>query len=133
MMATSALVVSTSRSAWAGSQRTSAPPWPLAEIAMLPPIRNASPPNIRRSVTSGSAARSPRIRSARTSSYAMATMLGSRPDSPSVEAAADPPEAEPHQRQRQAEEDPGLQPLERPVAVGRLVRRHLVVVHHQLV
>src|SRR3954466_15130343 len=29
-----------------GSHRTSTPPWPLAAIAMLPPTRNARPPNI---------------------------------------------------------------------------------------
>jgi hypothetical protein len=61
-------VVAINRSDAAGSTRTSSPPCPLADTAMLPSIMNASPPNIFFSVTPGSAARSPRTRSASFSS-----------------------------------------------------------------
>ena len=40
------------------------PPWPLAAIAMLPPIRNARPPNIFCSATAGSSLTSSRMRPA---------------------------------------------------------------------
>jgi len=41
-----ALVLATSASDSSGSQRTITPPSPLAAIAMFPPTRKASPPNI---------------------------------------------------------------------------------------
>src|SRR5262249_50513879 len=53
-----------------GSQRSNRPPWPLTLTDMLPPIRNASPPNIRCSVTPACDATSSRTRWARSSSYA---------------------------------------------------------------
>src|SRR4051812_46646173 len=61
-------------SVWSGSTRTISPPWPLAATLMLPPMRNASPPNIFFS-TGRSAAIRVRIRSASTSSYAMSLPL----------------------------------------------------------
>jgi peptidoglycan/LPS O-acetylase OafA/YrhL len=51
-----------------GSTRTMSPPLPLAATAMWPATRNAKPPNIRFSVTSGSPAISSRMRFARSSS-----------------------------------------------------------------
>src|SRR5439155_914105 len=60
----------TSASVSSGSTCTSRPPCPLAETDMLPPTRNARPPNIRCSVRSGSPAISSRIQLARSSSYA---------------------------------------------------------------
>jgi hypothetical protein len=65
---TYASVVPTSVSDCSGSTRTSTPPWPLAAIAMLPPTRNASPPNIFFSVSDGSPAASARMRAASSSS-----------------------------------------------------------------
>jgi hypothetical protein len=59
-----------------GSTRTNRPPWPLAATAILPPIRNASPPNIFFSLSPGSSAIMSRMRSASSSSYA--TRLSSR-------------------------------------------------------
>src|SRR3954447_5234915 len=58
-----------------GSTRTMRPPWPLAATDMLPPIRNASPPNIFFSTTPSSSASSSRMRFARSSSYAMARII----------------------------------------------------------
>src|SRR5512132_1591544 len=59
-----------------GSTRTSRPPWPLAAIAMFPPIKKASPPNIFCSVRSGSAAIRSRMRPASFSSYATTEFCG---------------------------------------------------------
>src|SRR4051794_14686361 len=53
-----------------GATRTISPPCPLAATAMLPPTRNASPPNIFFSTT-GCLPSAARNRSARSSSYAM--------------------------------------------------------------
>ena len=64
----SAGVVATRSSDSAGSTRTRTPPWPLAATAMLPPIRKASPPNIFRSVRSGSSPIRSRMRPASASS-----------------------------------------------------------------
>ena len=49
--ATEAFVVATKRSDCSGPTRTRMPPWPLAAMAMFPPTRKASPPNIFFSVT----------------------------------------------------------------------------------
>jgi hypothetical protein len=64
----STAVVAMRRADLAGSTRISAPPCPLVATAMLPPISNASPPNILCSVSSGSASTSSRIRSTSRSS-----------------------------------------------------------------
>ena len=68
--ATSALPRATIELASSGSTRTRAPPCPLAEMAMWPPIKNARPPNIFFSVTSGRSSSSSRMRCAKSSSYA---------------------------------------------------------------
>ncbi len=73
MTAGSAAVVSTRSSERAGSTRTSAPPSPLAAIAMCPSTRNANPPNIRFSVTPGTPESASRMRSASSTSYATAS------------------------------------------------------------
>src|SRR5258708_3026329 len=59
----------TSASDCSGSTRTSRPPSPLAAIAMLPPMRNARPPNIFCSVSPASPATRSRMRVASASSY----------------------------------------------------------------
>jgi hypothetical protein len=70
-----ALVVARSLSDCAGSTRTKTPPWPLAAMAMLPPMRKASPPNIFFSVRSDSLPIRSRMRSASFSSYATAVIV----------------------------------------------------------
>ena len=59
-----ARVVATRLSEFARSTRTMIPLWPFAATAMLPPRRNASPPNIFISLRSGSCANSSRGRGA---------------------------------------------------------------------
>src|SRR5204862_315344 len=51
-----------------GSTRTRIPPWPLAAIAMLPPIKNARPPNIFCSVRPARSPSKVRMRAASSSS-----------------------------------------------------------------
>src|SRR3954467_9920894 len=75
----SAGVVDTSFADCSGSTRTRMPPWPLAATAMLPLTRKASPPNIFFSVRRFSPATSSRIRSARSSSYAMTEQYPASP------------------------------------------------------
>ena len=94
-----ALVVATSPSDCAGSTRTNTPPWPLAATAMLPPMRNARPPNIFFSIRPDSAPSSSRMRSASSSSYATAAIVhhGGRSEapSPSAESPVDPLQIDP--------------------------------------
>src|SRR6266545_4007359 len=59
----------------AGSTRTNIPPCPLPATAKLPPIRNASPPNIFFSVKPDSSAINSRMRSASSSSYVTAAIV----------------------------------------------------------
>src|SRR4051794_29676300 len=61
----------TSTSVSSGSHRSSRPPCPLALTAMLPATRKARPPNIFRSLRSGSPPKVSRRRRASSSSYAM--------------------------------------------------------------
>ena len=71
-----------SASVSSGSQRSISPPCPLAATARWPPIRKARPPNIFISVRPCSPATSTRIRSARSSSYAMASCWRTAPHLP---------------------------------------------------
>jgi hypothetical protein len=64
LMAGVAVVVSARVPQSAGSTRIRAPPLPLALMAMLPPIRNARPPNIFFSASPGPVPIRNRIRSA---------------------------------------------------------------------
>src|SRR4051794_9235229 len=66
---------------------------------MLPPIRNARPPNIFFSVTPDSAATSSRIRFARSSSYAIALLA----DEPPEEEQADDRDDKGHERNAEAD------------------------------
>ncbi len=77
-------VVATSVSDCAGSTRTNTPPWPLAATAMLPPIKNASPPNIFFSVKPDSPASNSRMRPASSSSYATAAIVRQDDDEPTA-------------------------------------------------
>ena len=70
-----ALVVSTSLSEAAGSTRTRSPPWPIAATAMLPPTRNARPPNIFFSESSRSVHTTSLMRWARCLSYGIVFLI----------------------------------------------------------